>query len=141
MRSAVMLATVLTVMTGVGPSYAMSNYKWKYRPLLVFAERERNSSLVEQRQILATSRAGLAERDVVVIWVIGNKASAELGPAPLMTVAALRSRYGVAINAFRAVLVGKDGGEKLSSTKPLGTASLFAAIDAMPMRRDEMRRQ
>ena len=141
MQTAVTLATALTMMTGAGPSVAMSNYKWKYRPLLVFAESETDRQLAEQRQIVATSRAALAERDVVVVWVIGNKASAELGPAPTMTAADLRSRYGVASNAFRSVLVGKDGGVKLSFPKPLGTAGLFATIDVMPMRRDEMRRR
>jgi hypothetical protein len=37
--------------------------------------------------------------------------------------------------------VGKDGGEKLSSSKPLAAEKLFATIDAMPMRRDEMQRR
>lgn len=141
MRTLVTLASVLTVMTGVGPSAAMSNYKWKYRPLLVFAQSDSSPQLAEQRRIVATGRAALAERDVVVVWVIGNGATAELGPAPMVTAADLRSRYGVANNTFRAVLVGKDGGVKLSSPKPFGTAGLFATIDAMPMRRDEMRRR
>lgn len=141
MRFMVLFIAALAIMMSVGPLSAMSNYKWKHRPLLIFAESETNQALSEQRRIVATSRAGLAERDVVVIWVIGNKASSELGPAPLMSAADLRSRYGVDVNAFRSVLVGKDGGVKLSSSEPLGTTRLFATIDAMPMRRDEMRRR
>ncbi len=141
MRFMVVFRATLAIMMSAGPLSAFSNYKWKHRPLLIFAESETNQPLAEQRRIVATSRVGLAERDVVVIWVIGNKASAELGPAPLMTAADLRSRYGVAVNAFRSVLIGKDGGVKLSSSEPLGTARLFATIDTMPMRRDEMRRR
>lgn len=141
MRTVITLATALLMMTGAGPSVAMLHYKWKYRLLLVFAESESSPQLAEQRRIVATSRAALAERDVVVVWVIGNRATAELGPAPKVTAADLRSRYGVANNTFRAVLVGKDGGVKLSSPKPLGMVGLFATIDAMPMRRDEMRRR
>ena len=40
---------------------------------------------------------------------------------------------------FSVVLVGKDGGEKLRRTTPLAPAELFALVDAMPMRRAEMR--
>lgn len=41
--------------------------------------------------------------------------------------------------AFSLRLVGKDGGEKLRSLQPVSAASLFALVDAMPMRRREMR--
>jgi hypothetical protein len=37
------------------------------------------------------------------------------------------------------VLIGKDGGEKLRRTTPLSPEELFAIVDAMPMRRAEMR--
>ncbi len=41
--------------------------------------------------------------------------------------------------AFSVALIGKDGGEKLRRTAPLAPAELFAIVDAMPMRRAEMR--
>jgi hypothetical protein len=37
-------------------------------------------------------------------------------------------------------LVGKDGQTAISSDKPLSADYMFARVDAMPMRRDEMRR-
>jgi hypothetical protein len=33
--------------------------------------------------------------------------------------------------------VGNDGGEKVSSSKPIGAVTLFATIDTMPMRRED----
>jgi len=39
------------------------------------------------------------------------------------------------------VLIGKDGGDKSTSASPLDSARRFATIDAMPMRREEMRRR
>ena len=120
---------------------AMTSYLWKYRPLLVFAESAADASLARQRGIVAVSRRGLAERNVVVVWVVGNAVTAELGPLPGQSAGALRARYGVPTGSFRAVLVGKDGGGKLSQSSPLSAARLFATIDAMPMRRDEMRRE
>jgi hypothetical protein len=41
--------------------------------------------------------------------------------------------------AFAAVLVGRDGGEKLRSAEPVPAEKLFDLIDAMPMRQREMR--
>lgn len=41
---------------------------------------------------------------------------------------------------FRIRLVGKDGGVKLDSAKPVSCDELFKLIDAMPMRRAEARR-
>ena len=40
--------------------------------------------------------------------------------------------------AFRVRLVGKDGGVKLDVGTPMTTDALFALIDAMPMRQDEL---
>jgi hypothetical protein len=132
------LATLLVFATAV---QSMSNYKWKKRPLVVFAESDGSPLLAEQRQIVSRYRSDLNKRDVVVVWVVGRTLSTELGPPPSSNATSLRARYNVADGEFRAVLVGKDGGEKLSSSKPLAAEKLFATIDAMPMRRDEMRRR
>jgi hypothetical protein len=35
--------------------------------------------------------------------------------------------------------VGRDGGEKLRSAEPVAPEELFDLVDAMPMRRREMR--
>ena len=40
---------------------------------------------------------------------------------------------------FEITLFGKDGGTKLSRSTLLEPEELFAIIDAMPMRRDEIR--
>ncbi|SDG31801.1 protein of unknown function [Dyadobacter soli] len=44
------------------------------------------------------------------------------------------------VNAFTFILVGRDGGEKLRSSEVVSAEKLFGLIDAMPMRKDEMRR-
>jgi hypothetical protein len=140
-RSLILAAMVVASESGLEAAEAMSTYKWKYRPIVVFADSDDNANLAAQRRILTNNRAGFAERNMVVVLVVGDNVSAELGPEPHQSAAALRSRYGVTSNAFRAVLVGKDGGLKLSSSAPLSAAKLFATIDAMPMRRNEMRRR
>ncbi len=54
--------------------------------------------------------------------------------------AGLRDRFAADTDRYVAVLVGKDGFEKLRAGQPILNETLFATIDAMPMRRQEMRR-
>lgn len=118
---------------------AMSEYKWKYRPLVVFAASGTDANLVRQRQIVASLRPAFIDRQMVVIYVAGTTVSADLGAPPRLSAEALRQRYGAAAGEFKAVLVGKDGGVKLTSSKPFPARTLFRTIDAMPMRADEAR--
>jgi hypothetical protein len=136
---ATLVAAIAAIALDASDASAMSNYRWKYRPLLVFADGTASAALAQQRTIVAASRTGLAERKIVVVWVIGDAVNSELGPAPAQSAGALRARFGASTTSFRAVLVGKDGGAKMSQSTPLDAARLFATIDAMPMRRDEMR--
>lgn len=126
------------------PRHAVSNvgieqYRWIHRLLVIFARDSNSASLEEQRQIVNRHQAGLAERDVLVIWVIGNSVTAEPGSPPRFEAAALRTLFDVGDGEYSAVLVGKDGGTKMRSSTPIGAACMFGLIDAMPMRRDEMR--
>ena len=51
-----------------------------------------------------------------------------------------RRRFKVSPEGFTAILVGKDGEEKMRSQIPITAAKLFEAIDVMPMRRQEMQK-
>ena len=106
----------------------LSAYRWTSRVLVISAPGADDPRLRAQRDILAVARAGVADRDLVSVEAIG--------PDPRST--ALRRRFRLPDDAFRAVLVGKDGGAKLSSDEPIPQQALFSTIDAMPMRRDEM---
>jgi hypothetical protein len=52
----------------------------------------------------------------------------------------IRMRLSADGKRFRVYLVGKDGRMAASPDKPLFAGDLFARVDAMPMRQDEMRR-
>ena len=116
-------------------------YLWKNRPLLIFAPSESSSQLKRQRRIVATNHAGLRERDMIVIEIVGSRVRTVLGSTAAFSAAAARKFYGVGPGTFRTILVGKDGGRKLQSSSPIGSARLFRLIDAMPMRKQEIRRK
>ncbi len=79
-KSAILLATAIAVVLAAPPAKAMSGYRWKYRPVVVLAGADDGAAHAEQRRVFAANHAGLAERDIVVIWVIGDKVRAELAP-------------------------------------------------------------
>jgi Domain of unknown function (DUF4174) len=91
------------MMLATHPAHAMPGYRWKYRPVVVLSGAGGDAALAEQRRIFAANRAGLAERDIVVIWVTGDKVRAELGPGPGLTGEKLRARFGAAKTGFRVV--------------------------------------
>ena len=139
-RTIIGLATAsLAIVYGSSAASAMASYRWKFRPLLVFADSESSAALARQRAIIAAERSGLTARNVVVVWVVGRSVAAELGPKPGQSAAALRGQFKALPASFKVVLVGKDGGVKITRNAPVAAAQLFDVIDAMPMRRDEMR--
>lgn len=117
----------------------LQRYVGRFRVLLLFAPGEDDPALTKQRRVLASAAQGARQRDLVVVEIVGTQAS-----RPAMSTDdapdALRKRFGVPPAAFRAVLVGKDGGAKLSEAAPIEADRLFAVVDAMPMRRREMGR-
>ncbi len=109
----------------------LAGYRWTSRVLVLAATDAGDPRLAAQRQALASARGGAAERDLVTVEAVGPGAEAR----------ALRRRLGLSGDGFRAVLVGKDGGAKLTSEEPIPPQRLFSTIDAMPMRRNEAKRR
>lgn len=120
----------MTVSLMMAASTTLSAMKWEKRVLLVSAPRPNDSSLADQRRIIARWRVGAAMRDLVVVELVGDKVAGASDPA-----ATLRERYELPASGFSVILIGKDGGIKLRETRPISALILEDAIDAMPMRR------
>ncbi|AYO85032.1 DUF4174 domain-containing protein [Methylobacterium brachiatum] len=103
-------------------------YRWRSRVLVLSAPDPADADLRAQRAALGPMRGGVAERDLVVVEAVGDTPEAR----------ALRAQLSLPAGEFRAVLVGKDGGAKLTAAAPIPPQKLFATIDAMPMRRGEI---
>jgi hypothetical protein len=86
--------------------------------------------------LLRGHEAELKERDVVVVFVPVAGSGDQPSNRHLQE---LRREFHVAAPEFTVVLVGKDGGEKFRSHVPVTIEKLNAVIDAMPMRRQEVR--
>jgi len=118
----------LLLAVALAASPTVAQMKWERRVLVVSAPAD-DASLTEQRRILAAWKTNAAARDLTVVEIVGDTVRGASDPA-----AALRRKYHLPAT-FTAILIGKDGGEKLRSAKPFPAAALEATIDAMPMRK------
>jgi hypothetical protein len=104
----------------------ISQYHWRNRVLVILAPRASDGAFETQKNAYERAKDEYNERDLVVL-----AESDEDGP--------LHRRFHVPASEFRVLLVGKDGHTALERSKPVGNEDLFGLIDAMPMRRQEMR--
>ena len=128
-----LLAAALAVLPALSAQAAgdpLAAHRWKRRVVVALSPSAHDPALAAQRRLFAALGTEARERDLVLVAVTDGTPAGD----------ALRRRFGGG-PGFRAILVGKDGGEKLSSAAPLGRESLLPLIDTMPMRRDEMSRR
>lgn len=111
----------------------------QYRPLLVFAATPDDPALLAQFHMLKDDAPGLNERQVLLIAIPYNNPSPSQVSLTPADANAARRRFHVAPTDFTVLLLGKDGGEKLRSAKPVSFSRLRDTIDSMPMRQEEMR--
>ena len=96
------------------------------RQLLIFGKELHSKSYEKQINIFSDHKSGMKERDLMVVEV--NQSDV------------LNKKYSIKPNEFIILLIGKDGTEKYRTTEWLSAAKLFALIDAMPMRKSEMKK-
>ncbi|MDF1728948.1 MAG: DUF4174 domain-containing protein [Sulfitobacter sp.] len=104
----------------------LSEYRWKKRPVVVFADDVNDPAFVEQIELLRARPDELLVRDVVVLIDTDPEAR---NPVRLR----MRPR------GFMLVLVGKDGDIKLRKPFPWDVREITRSIDKMPMRQREIR--
>ena len=112
----------------------IADMRWHKRVLLIAAPRGDNPGLVAQRRALAGWDEGARERDLAIVSVIGDRVGGSTDSA-----ATLHKRFRLPEGRFVAILIGKDGGEKMRASRPIAPEVLAGTIDAMPMRRSERR--
>lgn len=107
----------------------LDEHLWKNRLLVISAPTE-SRAVEEQRRIYRSAQSGMSERQILLIEALGDSQRSR----------ELRTKISADGARFQVFLVGKDGHTALSSDKPFSAKYLFGKVDAMPMRRDEMRR-
>ncbi|SFE75023.1 DUF4174 domain-containing protein [Thermoflexibacter ruber] len=115
-------------------------YIWKNRLLLVFATSDKTLDYQQQMSIIAKASTGFAERHLIVFSFFENRGiSPTHQNLDFHTCKKLYEKFRISKDNFTVVLIGKDGGEKYRKNTILTSEELFAIIDAMPMRKAEMK--
>ena len=110
----------------VGDMEDLSEFRWKKRPVVVFADSADDPAFIEQLELLEAREDELRERDVVVLTDTDPAARSAL-------------RLKMRPRGFMLVIVGKDGGIKLRKPFPWDVREISRSIDKMPMRQREIR--
>lgn len=121
------------ILLGLCVGYSLPNHaqniavlKGQKRILLVFESDADSNFYIYQKAIETAHKAAFEERDLVVIKVTDEE---------------IYRKYGVDSDKSMVMLIGKDGQAKVQQDHIFEATALFGVIDAMPMRREEMKRQ
>lgn len=96
------------------------------RQVLIFYNEEGAVLKTSQLELLNKEKQGVEERDIEIHCYTNESSKA-------------KQWHVQPSHAFTFILIGKDGGEKMRSDTVVSTQQLFAVIDAMPMRKNEMK--
>lgn len=104
----------------------LADFKWKKRPVVVFAESDLDPAFEDQMRKLRARQQELRDRDVVVIM--------DTEPEPLSDL-----RRQLRPRGFMLVLISKDGTVNVRKPFPWDVREITRSIDKMPIRKREIR--
>ncbi|NRB17363.1 MAG: DUF4174 domain-containing protein [Rhodobacteraceae bacterium] len=117
--------TAAPVLIHPGTDSDLSEFLWKNRAVVVFADSPDDPRFHEQIERLSQGAEALFDRDVVVLVDTDPAANSVL-------------RQKLRPRGFMLVLVGKDGGVKLRKPSPWTVRELSRTIDKFPSRLREV---
>ena len=118
----------------------LERYQSKMRPLLIFSPAEDNVAYGVQARRIDAERDGFRDREMVLFEIVAGGESRGAGePLDAVTVDVIRKKFGVGEEEFAVVLVGKDGTEKRRWSIPVEMNEVFALIDSMAIRKEEIK--
>jgi hypothetical protein len=141
---AVLLAMVAFSIFGTKDALSMDlrQFQWKNRLLFLFAPQRSDRFFSDLLNEIMVNKNEVEDRDLIVFEIL------EFGPSFMnsvsldaQTAAALREKFDSPSGRFTVILVGKDGGVKLKRHTGARLNDIFALIDAMPMRQEEIRQK
>ena len=116
----------------------LNNYHWQNRIVLLYKNGDQEA-LEQQKNMILADEEGIKERHLLIFIVEENTIHQLFSDARFETSRSVENYNKGADNTLQFVLIGKDGGMKMRESGTVSLKQLYAVIDAMPMRRSEMR--
>jgi len=118
---------------------------WRHRVLIIYTDDEHLAPHQNQLKELKTDTAALNDRKIVVLEIIDNQyrwLDYDKKPhAPVEKLSPLMSGILSYKSLHEVILIGLDGGTKLRQNHLLTIDDLSDIVDAMPMRKAELRKR
>ena len=106
----------------------IKGFEWAQRPIVIFANSDKDPNFISQLEFLSQDIKALKERDIVVL--------VDTNPS---VPSALRKKLRP--HGFAFILIGKDGQVKLRKPSPWNIREIARVIDKMPIRQQEITRK
>ncbi len=133
---------VMTLFTALlGSAQDLSKHRWENRLILLISDDENNPTLKAQIAEFTKDLTGLEERKLIIYQVMPEEYKIILNGDTTKQSSKLYKTYKKTEKGFEVLLLGLDGGIKHRQSELLPLEKLYAIIDAMPMRRSEMKRE
>ncbi|WP_179020979.1 DUF4174 domain-containing protein [Winogradskyella forsetii] len=140
----ILLIVALILMTSKLTGQNLDSHKWENRLILIISTNQDSEVYNNQIEEFETSYKGFAERRLIIYHVLPNQYKTvdyenDKSDNKWRSSSKLFKRYADDQSDFKVVLIGLDGSVKLQQNDLLTTDKLFETIDAMPMRRSEIK--
>ena len=106
----------------------IKGFEWAQRPIVIFANSDKDPNFISQMEFLSQDIKALKERDIVVL--------VDTNPS---IPSALRKKLRP--HGFAFILIGKDGQVKLRKPSPWNIREIARVIDKMTIRQQEITRK
>ncbi len=135
----VMGIALITLAVSYSAAYDLHQHTWRDRLLFLITPSRDNPDLIVQQRRIEQRNDALSDRDIRVFQLFSCQGYVGKQVLPSSTVKQLREHLGVVEEDHLLILIGKDGGIKRRTSLDTNLREIFQQIDAMPMRREEMR--
>lgn len=139
-----LLAALFSFQSATMANNPLDKYRWKNRVIVIHAPDNKTaaSELKNLEKQIALQKAALKDRDLLLLHVgeLPRRAPGYATHLSESEAASIRARLNLTGQDLQLVLIGKDGGTKsIQKGLQANLDAFFVLIDAMPMRRQEMR--
>lgn len=136
------VALIGMALAAAAPASELDGHLWQHRLLVLIAPEATTVPVEAQLDALSRRTEALTDRDLRLYQLYENGEGRYQGqPLSPEQVRRLRATVQARPGEQALLLIGKDGGIKRRSPLPVAPGEIFSQIDAMPMRRAEMRRK
>lgn len=136
----IILSFLLLSINQTGVAQELDEYQWNNRLVLLLTKNEICTPCERQLNALKHNAEGVPERKILTFVVTPQKFKNTLDETWKEN-KELYTRFRKTESDFEFILIGLDGGVKLRKSHFVPISDVFALIDTMPMRQNEMRKQ